>query len=398
MKKAAAEKVQTVEMDLSDVKARVGQEVGGGQLEDPCSATDIRRWVMAMDYPNPIHWDSEFAKASKFGGVVAPQSFPVALDIGHGAQPACVGVIPGSHLLFGGDEWWHYGPRVKPGDKLTQRRWFHDYKLTDTKFAGPTLFQRGDTLHVNQDGTAISKGRSTSIRYLAAEAERRGQLKPPGQAPRWKRDELLAVERERTAWIHSNREGHSPRFADVKIGDKLPRRVIGPHTIATFATEYRAFVFNMWGTFQWVAPEGVKDPWVNQDPGWVEGFAFDYEGAKIDPRLRDGLYVGPSRGHVDVEKATQIGMSRAYGYGATMGAWVTDYASYWAGHEGMVRYSNASYRTPAYEGDVTYLEAEVVERQEQSSWGAPLVRLDFKMTNQDGLTLATGTIDVELPR
>jgi acyl dehydratase len=322
----------------------------------------------------------------------------VAMDIGHGAQPACVGVIPGSHLIFGGEEWWHYGPRLKPGDRLTQKRWFHDFKVTDTSFAGPTVFQRGDTLHVNQHGTPVSKVRSTSIRYLAAEAERRGKLKPAGQAPRWKREDLLAVERERTAWIHSNREGRTPRFKEVSIGDRLPRRVIGPHTLTSFATEYRAFVFNVWGTFRWVAPPGVVDPWVNQDPGWVDGFGFDYEGAKIDPRLRDGLYLGPSRGHVDAEKAAQIGMPRAYGYGATMGAWVTDYVAYWAGHDGFVRYSNTSYRGPAYEGDVTYLNAEVVEAQDESSWGGPLVRLDLKMTNQDGGILATGKIDVELPR
>ena len=397
MRQAAA-KVSTPELDLSDVKRRVGEEVGGGELFEPCSTTDIRRWVMAMDYPNPIHWDHEFAGDSKFGGIVAPQSFPVAMDIGHGAQPACVGVIPGSHLIFGGEEWWHYGARVKPGDRLTQKRRFHDYKVTDTSFAGPTLFQRGDTLHLNQNGTPVSKVRSTAIRYLAAEAERRGKLKPAGQAPRWKREDLLAVERERTSWIHSNREGRTPRFKEVSIGDRLPRRVIGPHTITSFATEYRAFVFNVWGTFRWVAPPGVEDPWVNQDPGWVDGFGFDYEGAKIDPRLRDGLYVGPSRGHVDVEKATQIGMPRAYGYGATMGAWVTDYVAYWAGHDGFVRYSNTSYRGPAYEGDVTHLNAEVVELQEESTWGAPLVRLDLKMTNQDGGILATGKVDVELPR
>jgi acyl dehydratase len=351
-----------------------------------------------MDYPNPIHWDHEFANDSKFAGLVAPQSFPVAMDIGHGAQPACVGVIPGSHLIFGGEEWWHYGARVKPGDRLTQRRRFHDYKVTDTSFAGPTLFQRGDTLHLNQHGTPISKVRSTSIRYLAAEAERRGKLKPAGLAPRWERDDLLAVERERTAWIHSNREGRTPRFKEVSVGDRLPRRVIGPHTLTSFATEYRAFVFNVWGTFRWVAPPGVEDPWVNQDPGWVDGFGFDYEGAKIDPRLRDGLYVGPSRGHVDVEKATQIGMPRAYGYGATMGAWVTDYVAYWTGHDGFVRYSNTSYRGPAYEGDVTYLDAVVMELQEESNWGVPLVRLELKMTNQDGGMLATDKVDVELPR
>jgi acyl dehydratase len=394
----AVTQAETVQLDLTDVKRRAGEEVGGGELIEPCSATDIRRWVMAMDYPNPIHWDHEFASASKFGGIVAPQSFAVAIDYGHGAQPACVGYVPGSHLIFGGEEWWHYGPRIRPGDRLTQRRRFHDYKVTDTKFAGPTLFSRGDTLHLNQHGTPVSKERSTSIRYLAAEAERRGLLKSAGDVPRWNRDQLLAVERERLAWVLSNRNGHTPRFEELSIGDRLPRRPIGPHTLASFATEYRAFVFNVWGSFRWVAPPGVEDPWVNQDPGWVEGFGFDEEGAKIDPRLRDGLYVGPSRGHVDSDKASQIGMPRAYGYGATMGAWVTDYVSYWAGHQGFVRYSKTSFRGPAYEGVVTYLDAEVMEREEQSPWGAPLVRLEVQMKNQDGGVLATGTVDVELPR
>ena len=91
-------------------------------------------------------------------------------------------------------------------------------------------------------------------------------------------------------------------------------------------------------------------------------------------------------------------MPRAYGYGASMGAWVTDYVSYWAGHEGFVRHSNTSYRGPAYEGDVTYLDAEVVERHEESAWGVPLVRLDVTRANQDGALLATGRVDVELPR
>jgi acyl dehydratase len=51
-----------VQLDLSDVDPRVGQLVGGGQLWKACSATDIRRWVHAMDYPNPIHWNQEFAR------------------------------------------------------------------------------------------------------------------------------------------------------------------------------------------------------------------------------------------------------------------------------------------------------------------------------------------------
>jgi acyl dehydratase len=392
----AGERARKVELDLSDVKHRVGQEVGGGELYEPCSTTDIRRWVMALDYPNPIHWDQDFAAASKFGGIVAPQSFAAALDYGHGMQPACVGRIPGSHLLFGGEEWWHYGPRLWPGDRLTQQRRFHDYKVAETKFAGPTLFSRGDTLHINQHGVPVCKERATSIRYLAAVAEER-MLGAVGKKPSWTREQLEALEKQRFAWLTSNRAGRTPHFEEVSIGDRLPRRVIGPHSIASFATEYRAFTFNVWGSFRWVAPPGVKDPWINQDPGWMPGFGFDEEGATIDPRLRDGLYVGPSRGHVDVDRASEIGMPRAYGYGVTMCAWVTDYVSFWAGHDGFIRYSNTSLRGPAYEGDVTYLDAEVAGKQAESAWGEPLVRLEVKMTNQDGGVLATGKVDVQLP-
>ncbi|EFC86248.1 MaoC family dehydratase N-terminal domain-containing protein [Parafrankia sp. EUN1f] len=394
----ALENPEALELDLTDVDHRVGKPIGGGQLWEPCQASDIRRWVMAMDYPNPLHWDEQFAKKTKFGGLIAPQSIAVGLDYGHGAAPACVGYIPGSHLIFGGEEWWFYGTRVRVGDKLYQKRRFHDYKVAETKFAGPTMFSRGDTVHHNQVGDLVARERSTAIRYLAAEAEKRGMYENQlGEIKRWTQTELAEIDKLRHAWLLSNRAGVSPAFEEVKVGDVLPRRVIGPHSIASFTTEYRAFLFNIWGTFGWVAPPGIEDPWVYQDPGWTEGFGFDEEGAKIDPRLRDGLYVGPSRGHIDAERASDVGMARAYGYGATMGAWCTDYLAYWAGHEGMVRHTKASFRGPAFEGDVTYFDAEVVGKEEGSVWGVPLVQVRLRLTNQEGVLLVDCTAEVELP-
>jgi acyl dehydratase len=395
---AKAAEPEAVDLDLSDVEPRVGQLIGGGQLHDPCTKSDIRRWVMAMDYPNPLHWDEEFGRRSKYGSVIAPQSIAVALDYGHGCAPACVGRIPGSHLIFAGEEWWFYGCPVRPGDKLFQERRFHGYKVTQTKFAGPTMFQRGDTTHRNQNGVLVARERSTSIRYLAAEAAKRGMYEDQlSEVKRWTPAELAEIEQLRHDWLLSNRLGASPHFDEVKIGDTLPRRVIGPHSIASFTTEYRAFVFNIWGTFGWVAPEGVEDPWVNQDPGWTEGFGFDEEGAKIDPRMRDGLYVGPSRGHIDGDKAGAVGMARAYGYGATIGAWCTDYIAYWAGHDGLVRHIKSDFRLPAFEGDVTYFDAEIVGKEAQSAWGVPLVQVKLRLTNQNGDVAVDSTAEVELP-
>lgn len=395
---ADAAQENQVALDLSDIEPRVGQAVGGGQVWAACSSTDIRRWVQALDYPNPIHWNEEFARDSEFGGIVAPQSFTVCMDYGHGVHPACVGKLPGSHLIFGGEEWWFYGTGIRPGDQLVQERRFDGYKVADTKFAGPTLFSRGDTVHRNQNGALVAKERSTSIRYLAAEANRRGVYNVQEKGPRrWTSEELKEIYRLRHDWILSNRLGISPRYEEVKIGDRLPRRVIGPHTIVTFACEYRAFMFNPWGAWHWVVPEGVEDPWTDQDAGFTDGFSYDSQAIKIDPRMRDGLFTGPSSGHINPDRAGKIGMFRAYGYGATMGAWFHDYLAYWAGHKGYIWHSKSQFRSPAFEGDVTYVDGEIVGKEERSPYGMPIVVAKVCMTNQDGDVLVDATAEVQLP-
>ncbi|HMG41888.1 MAG TPA: MaoC family dehydratase N-terminal domain-containing protein, partial [Acidimicrobiales bacterium] len=175
--------------DTTDVDRWVGVPLGGGFLKDPVHPNDIRRWAQGMQNPNPLHYDDAFAGESRFGRLVAPQSFSVATDVGHGATPSIQGTVPGSHMIFGGDEWWFFGPRIEPGDRIKQERMLFDYKVTETKFAGPTMFSRGDTTYINDRGEMIAKQRSTSIRYLAEEARKRAQFSEQ-EDPVWS-DEAL---------------------------------------------------------------------------------------------------------------------------------------------------------------------------------------------------------------
>jgi acyl dehydratase len=391
-----ADTIDAPTLDTSDVDRYVGKPVVFAEMWDPCNATDIRRWVQAMDYPNPIHWDQEFAGASKFGGIVAPQSFTVAMDYGHGCHPSCIGKVPGTHLIFAGEEWWFYGPRVRPGDKLTQEREFAGYKVTDTGFAGPTMFADGDTVHTNQKGERVAKERATSIRYLVEEANKRGVYGKDKRAPKhWSRDELLEIKAIRDAWILSNREGRSPRYADVAVGDTLPRRVIGPHTVWTFANECRAHRQNIWGTWRWNPPEGVADP-AKDDAGFGADMTYDHDARKIDPRQGDGLYHGPSSGHVNAEKAENIGMGGAYGYGSSMNAWFLDTVAYWAGSDGFVWHSKTQFRSPAFEGDVTYVDGKVIDKFDDPEHG-PVVQVECVMTTQNGDVILKGKAEVGLP-
>src|SRR5205814_9227414 len=68
---------EQVRMDTTDVDRQLGAWLGGGQLLEPVTGTDIRRWVQGMQYPNPLHYDEQAAAAGPFGGLVAPQSFAV---------------------------------------------------------------------------------------------------------------------------------------------------------------------------------------------------------------------------------------------------------------------------------------------------------------------------------
>jgi acyl dehydratase len=108
--------------------------------------------------------------------------------------------------------------------------------------------------------------------------------------------------------------------------------------------------------------------------------------------LADGLYTGPSRGHVQAEYAQLIGMPRGYGYGASMGAWILDYLNNWLGEHGRVLHSDMKYRAPALTGDVTYLNATVTDRLDAGR----VAVVDVVMTNQRNEVMAAGTAELEV--
>lgn len=380
-------------LDTSDLDALMGKPIAPARMKEPLHNNDFRRWVQAMHYPNLLHYDHDFAAEGRYGKLVAPQSFAVATDDGHGAGPACVGKIPDSHLIFGGDEWWFYGPRIFGGDEITNEKVPLDYTVKETGFAGPTCFQRGDNNYYNQNGDFIAKQRSTAIRYSREAAVEMGAMEPT-EDPIWTPEQLEDIQSKKYEYIKMMHElGHGKRYwDDVNVGDELPARYIGPHSIASFTTEWRAYLFTIWG--------GTHRPGMDME---AMGFTAEFAGHENDPvmerdnpELTDGAYFGPSRGHLFPEWAHRIGMSRAYGYGASMGAWILDYLAGWAGEWGQVVHSKAAYRGPAFTGDITILTAKIIDKKVDEE-GRNIVQAEIKMKTQSDSVMATATAEVELP-
>lgn len=382
-------------LDVSDLDRHMGVPMEPGELKDPVAVNDIRRWVQAMHYPNPLHYDERWAAESRFGQIVAPQSFTVTQDTSHGCSPAQVGKIPESHLIFGGDDWWFFGPRVAPGDHFVCHRMPYDYRVTETSFAGPTCFQRGDTLYLNQRGERVALQRSTSIRYRPRQAKEKGLFAEPSE-PTWTDEQLVELEERKLAFIDQIQDlGHQPRlWGSVEVGQPLAEHVLGPHSLASFATEWRAYPMTVWGATA-KGPTTVRA----EELGYTKemaGFEGDRRMERVNPELTDGAYYGPSRGHLQPRWAAHVGMPRGYGYGASMGAWILDYVAGWAGEWGTITHSSAQYRNPAFTGDATFLSGEVIATRTERK-RRHLATVKVELHNQDEALLAKATVDVELP-
>jgi hypothetical protein len=240
----------------------------------------------------------------------------------------------------------------------------------------------------------VAKQRSTGIRYLAAAGGASIKAEDMDE-PEWSDEALAALEDRKFTWIKMIHDlGHKERWwDDVTIGEALPERVFGPHSVASFTTEWRAYIVNCWGTINLRKQDLLGLGFTPEMAGWEN----DPDMMKVNPDLTDGAYYGPSRGHLFPKFARRIGMPRAYGYGASMGSWVTDYLAGWAGEHGAVVHLIANYRAPALSGDVTIQTAEVLDKAVDDT-GRHVVHVQHKMVNQKGATMASGTAEIRLPK
>ncbi len=382
-----------VELDASDLDNWMGQPMDLQMMREPVAVNDIRRWVQAMHYANPLHFDEKWAEQSRFGKIVAPYSFTVTTDTAHGCMPSNMGFIPDSHLIFGGDEWWFFGPRIFAGDHVKCYPVPFDYKVTDTSFAGPTCFQRGDTTYVNQHGDRVAMQRSTAIRYCVENAHKKKVFSQTEDRD-WSTEELMKLEDVKQKFIQEiHNLGHTKKlYGSVEVGQVLTTNALGPHSLASFTTEWRAYPQSTW--FGGLRSEARQD-----GKGYtpeMSGFEGDPVMERFNPELTDGAYYGPSRGHLQPKWARHVGMGRGYGYGASMGAWMLDYASAFMGEWGQLLHAKLQYRNPAFTGDVTFLDGSVIAKEIDRD-GRPIITVEILMKTQDDAVMAKGTVEMLFP-
>jgi hypothetical protein len=160
----------------------IGQPYGE-MTSFPIAASDIRRWALAIYYPEEpprLYWDEHYARTTAHGGIIAPEDFnpfawmteeppgvrrsqsPGAGDLVEGKLG-----IPGPGLQFmlnGGVDVDYSGVRMRPDDVVRSASRVTEYREREGRL-GLMLFTTMESNWTNQHGDLIKTQRSTLIRY-----------------------------------------------------------------------------------------------------------------------------------------------------------------------------------------------------------------------------------------
>ena len=162
----AEESASLVTADMRDRKGVWGDE----RVSFPVAASDIRRWAIAVywpDVPPRLFWDEEYARATRWGGIIAPQDFnPFAWPVTRPVPDRARAPAPGGRPLrvMNGGQTDTYEEPMRPGDVITARSRLRDWEERDTRL-GRTLFVFSETEWNNQADRLVKRRLSTAIRY-----------------------------------------------------------------------------------------------------------------------------------------------------------------------------------------------------------------------------------------
>ena len=130
----------------------------------------IKRFADAVGDYNPLYWDEDYARNSRYGGIIAPPGFfgwpsrwevmPILTELGAELRQA---MTKGgySRLLDGGIEYDFFLP-VRAGDVLVATPTITAIREREGK-GGNLIFCATEIVYMNQNGNVVAKARSTVV-------------------------------------------------------------------------------------------------------------------------------------------------------------------------------------------------------------------------------------------
>ena len=388
--RAEADAVTITEDGLARARARIGVEVPIRRADwSVCSLDALYHYCQGLGDDNPLFWNEEYARQTRWGGVIAPHMFVTNMGTsrvrvltkdGRPLTPeereAGEHALAGLHGWYSGDDVEFFQP-IRVGDSLTVKHYLKDLIVKRSEFAGTTVHRITRWEWVNQNGhlVAISDNLLISGGREANRGDRQKYAKeePAIYTPKQIEEIAAACVQE-----VKNRRGAPPRYwEDVNVGDELPPIIKGPLTVSDMIA--------------WNYGDGLT---------FIAGahriMMLDYSRHPLAyPITEQGIPDVVERVHWDNELGRRTGNPGAYDYGKQRVAWMGHLVTDWIGDDGWMRKLSVQFRRFNYLGDTTWCKGKVAEKVVEN--GEHRVTLDLWADDQRGRQTTIGKAVVQLP-
>jgi len=360
--------------ELARVRAKIGQKV---TISEPPYLTEatrdsIRHWAHATGDRNPLYLDEAYARASRYGTLIAP---PCQLYAYSRISIGYRGGLPGVHSFFAGSHWRWKEP-IRLGERIDPEVTFTDLIELPSRFAGRMFKQVSLIRFLTPDGRELAQADSWGMRVERGSAREKGKYRKLEPAAPYTQEQLDEIARLYEAEACRGRE---PLYwEDVETGTEIPRIVRGPYTATTAVAFEQA-----WGGLF------IK----------AHGYWFDYLKRHPAAGLPNSYNIPepPEAVHWDTALARHVGVPEAYDYGPERVAWLATMLTNWIGDEGFLSELYCEIRRFNMVGDLTYGHGKVVSRDVRDARSGT-IKLEIAARDQRGQTTAAGWAIVTLPR
>ena len=325
---------------IMEMANSVRGQVYGETTSPPVAAVDVRRWAMAIYWPEKpprLYWDTAYATKSRWGCMVAPAEFnPFAWPVEGAYQlPAWPEIFHAELSFSAGNEAEYFLP-IRIGDVISGTSSIVDVCEKQGR-SGDLIFVVAESHLSNQRGDLVKSLRHPRVFIFQQQ----------GSPPRTAERAVVVPDGDPHRGWASQPSPDAPFavFDDVKEGDSLPifRRYTDLMNFNRFAAVNDEYVYH----------------------------------------------------HMDLDIANSRGQRDVDGMGLLQFSYLHNMLLQWMGEEGDITRASVQYRANNGRGDIVSCHGRVVRKYQEGTRN--LVDVDVWTENRRSETLSRGNATVSLP-
>lgn len=355
---------------LAAARELIGAKLRPEQYLRDASVDSITIFSNGIGDLNPLYRDQEYARWTRFGGLIAHPCFPW---VHHWPGRSYWG-LAGVHGFGIGIDCEFYR-NVRPGDRISIWNRVMDVRERPSRFSGRMVIQYLESTYTNQRDEVLCKALGFTARHERKASREKGKYKEI-KTHTYTEEELRAIDKKVMSEPERIRGERTRYFEDVKIGEELDEIVRGPLSLS----DTMAFVI---ASGRGAAHGALLRHAVRHPKHYIRnaeaGGGIEYTGI----------------GHHRESFAKKVGVPGMYDYLPQRGCWMATLVTNWMGDDGVLKRMRMEARMFNLQGDTTYCRGKVVKKYVKDR--CALVDIELQGVNQRGEVSTPGYATVMLP-